>query len=98
MIWEIGFFIKTINLPVTRMACTSRRRSLDKLKDTMQSRWPEMKGKIREHWAKITEDDLKHLNGKTGDLITMLRKRYGYGKVQAQIEIDNWLNEQEAEH
>jgi uncharacterized protein YjbJ (UPF0337 family) len=68
---------------------------LDKLKDTMQSKWPELKGKIRKHWSKISEDDLKHLTGKTNDLITLLRKRYGYGKVQAQIEIDNWLKEQE---
>ena len=35
------------------------------------------------------------LSGKTNDLIIVLRKRYGYGKVQAEIEINNWLTQQE---
>jgi len=68
---------------------------LEKTKDALQSRWPKLKVKIRKHWGKVTEDDLRQINGQTNDLITVLRKRYGYGKVQAEIEINNWLSQQE---
>ncbi len=60
----------------------------------VQINWPFLKPKLRDHWKKITDDDLKHLNGKVEDLITILRKRYGYGKAQAEIEINNWLDQQ----
>jgi uncharacterized protein YjbJ (UPF0337 family) len=68
---------------------------LEKVRDALKLKWPELKGKIRTHWGKITEDDLQELTGKTNDLITVLRKRYGYGKVQAEIEIDKWLSQRE---
>jgi len=68
---------------------------LEKTKDALKTKWPELKGKIRKRWGKITEQDLEMLSGKTNDLIIILRKRYGYGKVQAEIEIDNWLTQQD---
>lgn len=68
---------------------------MEKTKDALKTKWPELKGKIRKRWGKITEQDLEMLSGKTNDLIIILRKRYGYGKVQAEIEIDNWLTQQD---
>ncbi len=66
---------------------------MDTTNEILQSRWPQLKVNIRRHWSKITEDDLKQLNGNSDNLIHVLRKRYGYGKVQAEIEINNWLAE-----
>jgi uncharacterized protein YjbJ (UPF0337 family) len=68
---------------------------LDATKDYMQLNWPKLKPQIRRHWSKITEDDMAKMNGTAEELINVLRKRYGYGKAQAEIEIDNWLLKQE---
>lgn len=68
---------------------------MEKTDDALQTKWPGLKGKIRKRWGKITEEDLKTLSGKTNDLIILLRKRYGYGKVQAEIEINNWLTQKD---
>lgn len=68
---------------------------MEKTKDALLTKWPQIKGRIRIRWGKITAEDLKMLSGKTNDLIIVLRKRYGYGKVQAEIEINNWLTQQE---
>lgn len=62
-------------------------------KDFLQVKWSALKSEIRKQWGKITDDDLKNLNGKTEDLINVLRRRYGYGKAQAEIEIGNWLKD-----
>jgi uncharacterized protein YjbJ (UPF0337 family) len=64
---------------------------LSAAKDYLQNNWTELKSKLRKRWGKITEDDLTQINGNNDELIRTLRKRYGYGKAQAEIEINQWL-------
>lgn len=68
---------------------------MDATKDVLQIKWALLKAKVRNHWVKITDDDLRQISGKSDQLINVLRKRYGYGKAQAEIEINNWLIEQD---
>lgn len=68
---------------------------MDATKNFVQINWSMLKPKIRKHWGKITEEDMVQLNGNAEELINVLRKRYGYGKAQAEIEINNWLLEQD---
>ena len=60
-------------------------------KDILLGRWHELKGQVRQQWGKLTDDDLTRLSGKTEELVGVLQQRYGYGKAQAEIEINNWL-------
>ena len=55
-------------------------------------KWSDLKIYIRQRWNRLTDDDLSSLDGDTEEFISLLRRRYGYGKVQAEIEINNWLN------
>ncbi len=64
---------------------------MDATKNDLQINWTELKAKLRKRWGKITEDDIAQINGNTEELIRYLRKRYGYGKAQAEIEIQQWL-------
>ena len=61
--------------------------------DILLTRWPGLKGHVRQKWAKLTVDDLAQLSGATEELVSVLRQRYGYGKAQAEIEISNWLRD-----
>ena len=54
--------------------------------------WNTIKNLVRMRWGRITDDDLVLIGGKNDELIRVLRKRYGYGKTQAEIEIANWLS------
>ncbi|MBE0697034.1 MAG: CsbD family protein [Anaerolineaceae bacterium] len=56
-------------------------------------KWHELKGQVRQQWGKLTDDDLAQLNGKAEELVGVLQQRYGYGKAQAEIEINQWLRE-----
>ena len=49
----------------------------------------EMKGKVKEQWGKLTDDDLDVIAGKHDQLEGQLQERYGYAKDQARKEIDN---------
>ena len=59
--------------------------------DMLVGKWHELKGQARQQWAKITDDDLELLSGKTEELAGVLQQRYGYGKAQAENEINDWL-------
>ncbi len=39
--------------------------------------------------------DLTRLSGKTEELPGVLQQRYGYGKVQAEMEINNWVRDRD---
>ena len=57
--------------------------------DRVQGNWKELRGKVRERWGKLTDDDLNLIEGKRGELEGRLQRRYGYAKDQAQREIVN---------
>ena len=52
--------------------------------DILEGKWHELKGQTRQQWAKITDDDLAQMSGKSEELAGVLQQRYGYGKAQAE--------------
>jgi uncharacterized protein YjbJ (UPF0337 family) len=66
---------------------------MDANEDIMQGKWHELKGQVTQQWSKLTDDDLTRLSGKKEELAGVLQQRYGYGKTQAEMEINNWLSE-----
>jgi uncharacterized protein YjbJ (UPF0337 family) len=66
---------------------------MDTTKDILQGKWHELKGQVRQQWAKLTDDDYARLGGKTEELTGVLQQRYGYAKAQAEFEINKWLSE-----
>jgi uncharacterized protein YjbJ (UPF0337 family) len=53
-----------------------------------------MKGKIKEKWGKLTDDDLTVINGKREQLEGRIQQHYGYAKDQAKKDVDDWYNSQ----
>jgi len=56
--------------------------------DTLKGDWKVMRGKVRERWGKLTNDDLDVINGKREQLAGLLQKHYGESKdaIERQIE------------
>ena len=61
-------------------------------KDQFSGKWHEIKGKVKEKWGKLTDDDIAQVNGKMEQLTGKLQKRYGWAKEQAEKEINNWCS------
>ncbi|PWT96159.1 MAG: hypothetical protein C5B53_10155 [Candidatus Melainabacteria bacterium] len=59
-------------------------------KDQLQGDWTHLKGKIKEKWGKLTDDDLKVIEGKRDQLSGKLQERYGYAKEKAEKELDEF--------
>ena len=50
--------------------------------------WMEVKGKIKQKWADITDDELLKIEGNHDEIYGILEKRYGYAKDKAKKFID----------
>ena len=54
---------------------------------TLKGDWLILKGKLKEKWGDLTDDDLDVLEGKRDQLAGTLSKRYGYAKEEAERQI-----------
>ena len=60
--------------------------------DTIQGNWNQFKGSVREHWGKLTDDDLDRIAGNREQLIGRLQERYGIMRDQAERDVDAWTS------
>ena len=51
-----------------------------------------MKGRVKERWGKLTDDDLTAIAGRRDQLEGMIQERYGYAKERARREIEDWFH------
>jgi len=55
----------------------------------MKGNWNEMKGKIKQTYANVTDDDLLYEEGKEDELYGRLQQRTGKTKAEIKTWIDN---------
>jgi uncharacterized protein YjbJ (UPF0337 family) len=63
--------------------------------DVIKGQWKQIRGKAKEWWGRLTDDDLDVIGGKRQQLVGKLQEKYGYTKEQAAREIDQRLKELE---
>ena len=51
--------------------------------DQVKGNWNQLKGKVREKWGLLTNDDLEHIAGHKDRLIGKIQERYGKAKWEA---------------
>jgi uncharacterized protein YjbJ (UPF0337 family) len=66
---------------------------MDTNQNSLQDQWPTLKEQVKQRWDKLTAADLARLNGKPAELANLLRQRYGYAKVQTDMEINSWVKQ-----
>lgn len=59
--------------------------------DQIEGQWKDIKGKVREKWAKLTDDDFESIAGKKDRLLGKLQQHYGYEKENAEKELDRFI-------
>lgn len=58
--------------------------------DTLQGKWRQLRGNIKEAFGKLTDDDLLQADGNADKMLGLLQERYGYTKDQAKHEWDKF--------
>jgi uncharacterized protein YjbJ (UPF0337 family) len=62
--------------------------------DRIQGNWKQLKGKIREQWGHLTDDDLEKVAGQRDQLEGRIEERYGISKDEVRKQVDEWLKKQ----
>ncbi len=55
--------------------------------DIFEGKWKQLKGKVKTHWGKLTDDDLDVAEGHSQYLAGKLQERYGITKEKAEEQI-----------
>ena len=58
--------------------------------DRVQGNWKQFKGKIKEQWGKLTDDDLDVIAGKRDQLLGRIQERHGITKDEAEKQVKEW--------
>ena len=61
--------------------------------DIMRGQWKQMKGKIKEWWGDLTDDDIQRIDGNRDVLVGALQQKYGYAKERALSEVQRRIDE-----
>lgn len=60
-------------------------------RELLRTNWPEMKGRVRRRWNKLSEAELERVSGDAEELRVMLQERYGYTREEAKRELDHLI-------
>jgi uncharacterized protein YjbJ (UPF0337 family) len=55
--------------------------------DEIKGNWLQYKGRMKEKWGELTDDDLDRIEGKRDQLLGILQKQYGRTRERAEDEI-----------
>ena len=59
-------------------------------RDQFEGNFKQLRGKIKEKWGVLTDDEITQINGKFDQLAGKLQQKYGYTKEKVEEEIRNW--------
>jgi uncharacterized protein YjbJ (UPF0337 family) len=59
--------------------------------DVLAGNWKQMKGKLREKWGKLTDDELEQIAGKRDQLVGKLQEKYGLAKADAEKQVNDLI-------
>lgn len=60
--------------------------------DQFEGKWDRMKGKVREHWGRLTDDDVEEVKGKRQNLLAKVQEKYGDTKESADDKLKEFEN------
>lgn len=60
--------------------------------DIIKGKWHEIKGRLKQQWAKVTDDEIAQMKGSFEELQGVIQQKYGYQKEQAHKEIQDFID------
>jgi uncharacterized protein YjbJ (UPF0337 family) len=60
--------------------------------DQFAGQWKQFKGKVKQQWGKLTDDDLTVIEGNQDELIGKVQERYGIERKEAERQVHDFVN------
>jgi uncharacterized protein YjbJ (UPF0337 family) len=58
--------------------------------DRVEGNWKLFKGKVKEQWGKLTDDELDVIDGKRDQLVGKVQEQYGISKDEAERQVQTF--------
>ena len=58
--------------------------------DRWRGQWKQVKGRIKEQWGRLTDDDLDVIAGKRQQLLGRIQERHGIAREEAQRQVERF--------
>jgi len=58
--------------------------------DRIEGNWKQLKGKVKERWGHLTDDNLDVIDGKREQLAGRIQEAYGVTKDEAEKQVKAW--------
>ena len=58
--------------------------------DRIEGNWTQFKGKVKEQWGKLTDDQLDVIAGKRDNLVGKIQATYGIAKDETEKQLTDW--------
>ena len=60
--------------------------------DTIKGQWKQLKGKAKQRWGELTDDELDIVEGHRDQLVGRVQERYGKARDEAERDDDDFFN------
>ncbi len=61
--------------------------------DKIQGNWKQLVGKLKQHWGKLTDDDLTVAEGSVEYLAGRIQERYGIARDEAKKQVKEFYDQ-----
>lgn len=58
--------------------------------NSLKGNWTEIKGKMKQQWGKLTDDDFTRIEGNVDEVVGRIQQAYGYTKEKAISEFNTF--------
>ena len=62
-------------------------------RDVLAGKWKQIRGKAKQMWGKLTDNDLDRISGRFDELAGLVQERYGYTREQAEKEVTRFIEQ-----
>jgi len=60
-------------------------------RDVLTGNWKQIRGKVKQTWGKLTDNDLTRIEGRFDELAGLVQERYGYTREKAEKEVTDFI-------
>lgn len=61
------------------------------METTMKGKWTQMQGAVKSKWGKLTDDDMKQIDGEKDKLVGKLQEKYDYSREEAERHVNEFV-------
>jgi uncharacterized protein YjbJ (UPF0337 family) len=60
-------------------------------RDVLMGKWKQLRGKVKQRWGKLTDNQLDQISGSYEQLVGRVQENYGYSREKAQEQVDAFI-------